>query len=157
MMRRIDTRVYVIAVLVVCVAVLQWYRISNPMVEQSVQTQTLLSQSDGMSPARIRTIVDTTAQMLGAQKKSIRRRNSNDSGSVVPGSSIDVFAVFDGLHFITALTDSVRPSGLTVSAVKKLREKTTIIRFVNRDNACVYRCILIQKGDTLSARKKKLR
>jgi hypothetical protein len=144
-MRRVDVRVYVIAALALCAAALATYRATHPSHAPADAVGTLFSDQAELPPARIRSMVDTTAQLLGAPKKAIGRRTGADSGRAVLETTIGVPAAFDELHLITALTDSLSAAGITVAAVKNLKEKTTTIRFRDRDHTCIYRCILYRK------------
>ncbi len=144
-MRRVDVRVYVIAALAALAAGLGVYRVLHPGDAGAPSGGAVLVLPADISSDRIRSLIDTTAQALGAPKKFIARRSIVDSARVVLESSIGVPAAFDELHLITVLTDSVRTGGLTITAAKNLKEKTTTIRFWNRDHACIYRCILYRK------------
>jgi hypothetical protein len=144
-MRRVDVRVYVLAVLVVCAAGLGVYRMKHPSHARSTVNKQLFTAPVDVSPMRIRSMVDTTAKLLGAPKKYISRRTADDSGRVVLESTIGVPAAFDELRLITMLGDSLRPGGGTVTGAKSLKEKSTTIRFWNRDHICIYRCILYRK------------
>jgi hypothetical protein len=144
-MRRVDVRVYVIAALAVCAVGLGVYRMKHPSHARTDHDETMFTAPVDMSPGRIRSMVDTTAKVLGAPKKFINRRTGADSGRVVLETSIGVPAAFDELHLITMLTDSVRAGGVSVAASKNLKEKTTTIRFFDRDHTCIYRCILYRK------------
>jgi hypothetical protein len=145
-MSRVHVRVYVIAVLAAIAAGLGYYTSIHPAPPETESMEALSPASADPSPERIRSMVDTVAQLLGAPKKFIaKKKNSVDSGRVVPESSIGVPAVFDELHLITALTDSVRAFGYTVAAVKNVKEKTTTIQLMDRDHTCIYRCILYRR------------
>jgi hypothetical protein len=144
-MRRGDVRVYVIAALVVLAAGLGWYRVTHPAHPPGEAIEPMPAQPVPATPERIRSMIDTTAQLLGAPRKFVARRTVADSGRAVLESSIGVPAAFDELRLITALTDSLRGAGVTVAAAKNLKEKTTTIRFRDRDFTCIYRCILYRK------------
>ena len=144
-MRRTDWRLYVIAALAVLAAALAAYRMMHPSAADETPAAGGRGFRAAPSPDYVRALVDTTARMLGAPRRYITRRSTVDSGRVVPETAIGVPAAFDELHLITALTDSLRPGGWSVSAVKNLKEKTTTIRFRDRDHTCLYRCILYRK------------
>jgi len=145
-MRRVDTRVYVVAVLIVCVCGLGAYLMTHPSHARNGRNEDVSAVSADASPGRIRALVDTTSKMLGAPAKYIARRAGADSsGHVVLESVIGAPAAFDELRLITMLTDSLHAAGVTVAAAKNLKEKITTIRFWDRDHVCIYRCILYRK------------
>lgn len=141
----IDRRIPVIAVLTIVACVLSYYRHTHP---SDPETQVVRPREEAVAsftPARVRSIIDTTAKLMGVPKKHLAYKVVDDSGRSVPEASIGVPAAFDELHLITALTDSLRPAGLTVGAAKSLKEKTTSIRITDRDHLCIYRCLLYRK------------
>jgi hypothetical protein len=144
-MRRVDVRVYVIGALIVCAAGLAAYRMKHPSHARGEQAGAVFAAPVVVSPERVRAMVDTTAKLLGAPKKYLTRRSGVDSGRVVLETAIGVPAAFDEIRLMTMLTDSLRAGGITVGAAKNLKEKTTTIRFRDRDNTCIYRCILYRK------------
>jgi hypothetical protein len=144
-MRRIDPRYYVIALLVAAAASLGYYRATHPAAGHDPGRGVFSGPLLEPTPERVRSMIDTTAKMLGTPKKFIARRTAVDSGRAVPELAIGVPASFDELRLITALTDSLRPAGCTVSAQKSLKEKTTVIRISDRGHQCMYRCLLYRK------------
>ncbi|HLP15159.1 MAG TPA: hypothetical protein VK470_02805 [Bacteroidota bacterium] len=154
MMRAIDIRIPVIAVLVIVASTLGYYRHTHRADRAGDQDagQTASSFFPGAqtteasaTPERVRPIVDTTLQILGAKKKFLGHRLVADSGRTIPETMAGVPSSFDDLHLIRALTDSLRASGLSVSGIKSLKEKTTTIRIRDREHICMYRCLLYRK------------
>ncbi len=153
-MRRTDIRVFAIIGLTAVAAGLGYYLFTHSSDAATERMEALFTSPEELSIARVRSIVDTTALLLGAPRRYLARRNGTDSGRVVPESSMGVPAVFDELRLIRALTDSLRGAGWTAAATKNLKEKTTTIRIRDRDHTCVYRCILYRKELPLSLLKK---
>lgn len=156
-MQRVDGRIFVIAGLAAIAIALGVYRHRHSAAadtQHAERADVMFSSSAEPTVQRVRSMIDTTAQLLGAPKKYITRRNGTDSNRVVPETSVGIPAAFDELRLMRALTDSLRAGGWSVAASKNLKEKTTTIRFRDRDNTCQYRCILYRKELPLSALKK---